>query len=91
MSNWRDDAACAGMPLELFFPPDAHHYDSWIGPQQRRDLDRMCGQCPVLEQCADHALKRELHGYWAGTLPHEREHMRRKRGIRVEDLNGEFV
>jgi len=70
---WRDDAACAGAPVDIFFG-------------SRSDVRRVaavyCNHCPVRAACAAEALaNRETFGLWAGvnltggsgSLPSQRE------------------
>lgn len=49
--NWRDHAACIGLG-DLFLPRDEHHVDS-------TEPKRICGTCPVQQQCLDSALAEE--------------------------------
>lgn len=73
----RDDilvrrAACAGAPVDLFFPDPAR-------PDARRLEQAMaiCAGCPVREVCLD-AVMAEEHGIWGGLEPRERRALRRK-------------
>ena len=68
--SWQRQGKCLGYPLEVFFPDD----------RSRSDLRRhenaaklICRQCPVLEQCRDHALQTpEHHGVWGAMTATER-------------------
>ena len=71
--NWRDDAACIGIDVGMFFPDEGHSYD--------KRLKAICQSCPVQEKCLDHALRHEAHGMWAGTEPRERQLLRKQRNI----------
>jgi WhiB family redox-sensing transcriptional regulator len=67
MNKWQDQAACAGMDVELFYP-----VTSEPAPQTRHVL-RVCASCPVRESCLAEALDRgERYGIWGGTLPEQR-------------------
>ena len=42
----------------------------------------ICRQCPVMEECGDHAIKSHIyHGIWGGMNPKEIEEQRRLRKI----------
>lgn len=67
--GWQDRAACAGTPIEWWFP------------SSRSDINVMkaaiavCGHCPVKADCLDYALSdlpTRDHGIWAGTTPEQR-------------------
>lgn len=69
--NWRDDALCAQVGTELFFPP--------VGstPYAAKSV---CRLCPVSPQCLAHALADpELMGVWGGTTERERRALRKDR------------
>lgn len=70
--DWQLRGACRGADPELFFHPEGER-----GPSRRdRDLaaQAICGSCPVLPQCAGHALAvREPYGVWGGMTEDDRE------------------
>lgn len=80
--NWYDHALCRGRDTSEFFreqdvlgrPKAETNYS-----QELRDL---CDRCPVMGRCLSHALAYEDFGFWAGTTPRQRQHMRRERGYR---------
>lgn len=87
--DWQLQAACRGVDSAVFFPPDnergrARH-------RRERAAKRFCGQCPVIEQCAVHALGvQEPYGVWAGMTPAERDDAagrprRRSRTVKLPD------
>ena len=47
--EWRDDAACSGTDADLFFPPGEDETAAMAAK-------RICGMCPVQEQCLQYAL-----------------------------------
>ena len=63
--EWIHQAKCKGMDINLFFPdPTAgNHHPEAIAA---------CKACPVIEQCADWAIKHESHGYQGGMTPNQR-------------------
>jgi WhiB family transcriptional regulator, redox-sensing transcriptional regulator len=67
-------AACAGMPLDVFFPVAA-------GPGQPPDWTEartVCGRCEVAATCLQYAQTARLeHGMLAGLTPEERKARRR--------------
>ncbi|MEU8890440.1 WhiB family transcriptional regulator [Streptomyces sp. NPDC048442] len=76
MEWWTQDAACAEVDPELFFPVSA------LGPgaAQTGDAKKVCARCPVRAQCLDWALEtRQRTGVWGGTDEKERAKMLRRR------------
>ena len=75
--EWQQDAACRGMDTEVFFHPDNER-----GPRRaarEAAAKAVCAQCPVREQCAEHALRvREPFGTWGGLSESEREEILRR-------------
>ena len=76
--SWREQAACQGMPTELFFP-DRGRYPK--GVDRTEHPRSVCSDCLVTQQCLSYGLQ-EMHGVWGGTSSRERRIMRRgvKRG-----------
>ncbi len=61
---WREHAKCAGKG-DLFFDD--------LRDQQAKAI---CADCPVREQCLDHAVRTpEQYGVWGGMTPRERRWM----------------
>lgn len=68
MDDWRERAACLGMDTDVFFPGR--------GRNNARAALAVCYQCPVQQQCADHALTEpENFGIWGATTPDDRKRM----------------
>lgn len=70
--RWQEDAECAGISAEFFFPdednPVAGNYKVARG---------ICDSCPVAVQCLEYALANgERHGMWGGLTPRERLRLR---------------
>ena len=61
---WREHAKCAGRG-DLFFD-DLYE----------QEAKAICADCPVREQCLDHAMRApEQYGIWGGKTPRERRRM----------------
>lgn len=67
--TWQDDALCAQVSQEMFFPTKGG---------STRDAKRICGGCEVRQKCLEYALSLELNpdGIWGGTSYIERRKMR---------------
>lgn len=70
--EWQHQGLCRVSNPETFFHPDGER-----GPSRRwRDARAVavCQQCPVIQQCREHALRvREPYGVWGGLTEQERE------------------
>jgi WhiB family redox-sensing transcriptional regulator len=70
--DWQLSGACRNADPDLFFHPEGER-----GPRKAaRDAaaKAVCGTCPVLAQCREHALRvREPYGVWGGLTEDERE------------------
>jgi WhiB family redox-sensing transcriptional regulator len=69
--DWQLFAVCRGLDVEIFYHPWGERHRS------RKDrIDRakgICQQCPVISDCARHALEaREPYGIWGGLSEDER-------------------
>lgn len=80
--DWRDDGACTGMTETH----GAAEVSAIFFPERGASLKRaraICAECPVREQCLEHALTQpEKCGIWGGKSEKERRVMRRERGLR---------
>jgi Transcription factor WhiB len=76
--NMPTNGACAGKNVEMFFPEPP-----WTRERRRMTTEALktCEQCDVKRECLQYALEWELHGIWGGTMPKERELMRREQRI----------
>ena len=52
-SDWRDDASCLGLPVEMFFPRGK------VDPQ----VIKLCSGCPVKQRCLAEAMREEREAY----------------------------
>jgi WhiB family redox-sensing transcriptional regulator len=78
--DWQLLGACRGNDPESFFHPEGERGSSRV----QRDLaaKAVCATCPVLRQCADHALTvREPYGVWGGMSEDEREAIYQRRSV----------
>jgi WhiB family redox-sensing transcriptional regulator len=73
--DWQLRGACRSLPADqadVFFHPEGER-----GPaRERRDraAQAICAGCPVLRECAAHALAvREPYGVWGGMTEEDRE------------------
>jgi len=70
--DWQLRGACRGEDPETFFHPEGER-----GPARtarENAAKSVCARCPVLRQCAEHALSvREPYGVWGGMTEEERE------------------
>ncbi|WP_043485968.1 MULTISPECIES: WhiB family transcriptional regulator [Streptomyces] len=71
--HWRERAACRGVDPDLFFPIG----NSGPTLEQIDEAKAVCGQCPVVEQCLNWAMRvGRVEGIWGGTTEGERRAMR---------------
>lgn len=79
--DWRDDGACTGMTETH----GAAEVSAIFFPERGASLKRaraICAECPVAEQCLEHALTLpERFGIWGGKSEKERRAMRKERGL----------
>jgi WhiB family transcriptional regulator, redox-sensing transcriptional regulator len=70
--EWQLHGACRGQDTELFFHPEGER-----GPRRANReaaAKAVCATCPVIRQCAEHALRvREPYGIWGGLSEAERD------------------
>ena len=70
--EWQFDGACRQADPELFFHPDGERGAKRAN--RERAAKAVCATCPVIEQCAKHALSvREPFGVWGGMSEEDRE------------------
>lgn len=71
---------CRSIDPEVFFmkPPGS--------PQVRKMLRALCGACDLRNECAEYAIRHELHGFWGGMTATERREYRQRYGITLETL-----
>ena len=77
-ARWRDQAACRGADLDLFFPERG---------ESAEPARLVCARCPVSQPCLDYAVSNRIaHGVWGGLSERERRALqtRRLRAMRSE-------
>ncbi|MEU6215666.1 WhiB family transcriptional regulator [Streptomyces sp. NPDC047023] len=72
--SWQAHAVCREVGAEPFFSAAEE------GRRERRERDEqaksVCGSCPVVKVCLQHALAtREPHGVWGGLTARERRRL----------------
>jgi len=71
-TNWRKDAACAGIDSEVFF-------SSIEDESASERAKEICATCPVQEACLQYALStNQAAGVWGGLDANERRRLRRR-------------
>lgn len=77
VADWRREAACVGMPLEVFFPESGRGRQ----PDYSRALE-VCATCPVTAECAAEARYNEVNlGVFGGTTPDQRDQVGEERPV----------
>ena len=69
--EWRNQAACSGLPTKLFYPERGDR-----APTARA----VCRGCPVSDDCLEYAFREDVrHGIFGGKTEDERQSIRRRR------------
>lgn len=77
MRDWRDHAACQGIPTELFFYEQSDRDAGFSDASPA--VKKICAKCPVRRHCLSAALRSEQdsnstrHGIWGGLTPNARK------------------
>ncbi|MGV0384398.1 WhiB family transcriptional regulator [Corynebacterium sp. 22_2729] len=84
--EWQLHGACRGADSSVFFHPDGERGRARAMREHRAKA--ICRECPVIEQCRNHALSvGEPYGIWGGLSESERDAIlrptSRNRGRRV--------
>lgn len=70
--GWRDDALCARVGGDIFFPNDD------LSTQYPQGAKSVCVVCPVRAQCLEFALENDIgFGVWGNMTPPERARLRK--------------
>ena len=78
--EWQLQGACRAHDPELFFHPSNERGRARASRERRAKA--VCATCPVLERCADHALRAgELFGVWGGMSEDERARLTRRPAV----------
>ncbi|MCK0439925.1 WhiB family transcriptional regulator [Gordonia alkaliphila] len=79
--DWQREGGCRGLDSSVFFHPEGERGHARL--QRERQAKKICGACPVIEQCRSHALSvDEIYGIWGGLSEHERNLIRRREPAR---------
>lgn len=85
MYAFREEANCADTDSEAFFTVEKTSTYTDI-----KMLRRICGNCIVVNQCLDYALKHEVMGYWGNTTEFQRKKLRQKLNIIPRQLHLDY-
>jgi len=70
--DWQLDGACRGEDPSIFFHPEGERGPARAAREQAAKA--VCATCPVINECAAHALAaREPYGIWGGMSEEDRE------------------
>ena len=70
--DWQLLGSCRRQDPDLFFHPEGERGPSRVN--RETSAKAVCATCPVLQQCAAHALAvREPYGVWGGMSEEDRE------------------
>lgn len=69
--RWMDDAACAQIGTEFFFPENGG---------STREAKAICAACPVKAQCLAFGMNTD-QGIWGGTTERVRQRMRKDAAV----------
>ena len=75
-------ARCKEVGIEFFFTDEENERDTSVYALGKT----ICSGCSLRQQCLEWAVKHEAHGLWGGSTPRERQMMRRKRNIVLEQI-----
>lgn len=76
MYTFTDTVNCEGTDTEAFFTQnDKGTYND------KAMLQKICGNCKVVNECLDYALRHEVMGYWGNTTENQRHKLRSKLNI----------
>ncbi|WP_029112869.1 WhiB family transcriptional regulator [Mycobacterium sp. URHB0044] len=69
--SWQERGSCRRLAPEVFYPEDGGR----TGLQAREEhAKRICGSCPVVADCRNHALSaRETYGVWGAMSARDRQ------------------
>ncbi|SPT52856.1 Transcription factor WhiB [Actinomyces bovis] len=69
--EWQVRGACRSADASMFFHPEGERGSA----RRNRDIQakQLCANCPVIEQCREHALRvNEPYGVWGGMSEEDR-------------------
>jgi len=80
--NWVDEAACRGLPIDLFFGPDGETRTQ--RDQREQQAKQVCAGCPVRDECDSTASARGDKFGVFGSGEVERRNRRRREQRRAQ-------
>lgn len=82
---WHSEAACRSDEAGLFFAPSKEPTAARLSREEA--AKRVCGRCPVMLECREHALLQpEPYGVWGGMTAAERRVVLARRRRREVEL-----
>ncbi len=76
--EWQLHGACRGADASIFFHPEGERGASRAA--RERAAKAVCGRCPVIDACREHAIAtEEPYGVWGGMSETERDLERSRR------------
>ena len=80
--DWKEQAACTGMPSEMFFPEVDTFFPHTLRARENK-AKAVCAKCPVDMECLNDALMNNTYdddwGIFGGLTADERRALRRAR------------
>lgn len=70
--DWRDDAVCASVGGEVFFPEKEN---GWLNTRKAKAI---CATCPVTQQCLEDAPVDDIWSIRGGLTASERRKLRKQ-------------
>ena len=88
MSNprepWRyEQPLCAEVGTDLFYLEDKDEVSSIPRVSDYDNARKICNSCAHISECREWGINNEVHGFWGGLNPKERQIIRRKLKIIV--------
>lgn len=83
--EWQEEGSCRNQDPEIFFLD--YNLRGKAKRQKEQTAISICNDCPVKQQCLEHALNTpEIYGVWGGMTEEQRHVIMRRNGIRVDYL-----
>lgn len=79
------EAACAGLPVDMFFM----EIGEMVSDKHLKPFRTLCSNCPVVDICLEWAVVHEKYGFWGGTTERERKSIRRKNHLVCSDIHAQ--
>ena len=90
MSNprepWRyEQPLCAEVGTDLFYLDDRDEPSSLPKIGDYDSARKVCNSCPHISECREWGILNEIHGFWGGLNPKERQKIRSKLKIVISE------